>query len=166
MTRRLLWTDDDDPFQFVYETHILQRAGWEIQWARDVQQGAEMLRDARFDALVLDQHMPFDSQHSKEIPPPLRIWGGCLLLWWLRCQRWPDDAPYAPAISASPIWQWSPSPSNNDLPVIMVSAYYDEEVERIIQSASSIDRDLEILTKPLRLPDLQDFLAPLTEATP
>ena len=37
MTRRLLWTDDDDPFQFVYETHILQRAGWEIQWARDVQ---------------------------------------------------------------------------------------------------------------------------------
>ena len=79
-------------------------------------------------------------------------------MWWLRTGRWPAEAPFAPTIAESPIWQWQPHEANRTTPVIMVSAYYDEEVERIIQSASPTDADLEILTKPLRLPDLQDFL--------
>ena len=158
MTRRLLWTDDDDPFQFVYESHILAQDGWQISWARDVETGAALLRDESFDALVLDQRMPFQLDHAHVDPPELRIWGGCLLLWWLRQQRWPSSAPFAPAISSSPIWQWQPTAHNRSTPVIMVSAYFDEEVEHIIQSASPIDQDLEILTKPLRLTDLQDFL--------
>jgi len=166
MTRQLLWTDDDDPFQFVYESHILGRDGWEIRWARDVQEGAALLRDHPFDALVLDQRMPFELARGQADPPPLRIWGGCVLLWWLRTQRWPDDAPFAPTIASSPIWQWKPAASNTNIPVIMVSAFYDEEIERIIQSASPGDRDLEILTKPLRLPDLQDFLAQPAGGTP
>jgi CheY-like chemotaxis protein len=166
MTRRLLWTDDNDPSQFVYESHILRRDGWEIRWAADVQEGAALLRDEPFDALVLDQHMPFDLTHSSADPRPLLIWGGCLMLWWLRSQRWPDEAPFAPTIASSPIWSWRPMADNARIPVIMVSAYYDEGVESIIQSASPLDQDLEILTKPLRLPDLQDFLSHIPGGAP
>ena len=59
MSRRLLWTDDDGADWFVYEAAMLRRAGWEIHWARDVTSAVDRLSAEPFDALIIDQMLPW-----------------------------------------------------------------------------------------------------------
>ena len=157
--RRLLWTDDDGADWFVYEVHMLAAAGWEVIWAHDVLEAADLLSRQPFDALFLDQMLPWQrSTHQKEA---LQIWGGCTLLWWLRQGRSPDALPYPERFRRLALWQQAPLPANRTTPVTVVSAFYDEQVEQLTRSAAPQDEGLELLAKPVRLDDLLGFLAAL-----
>ena len=109
--KRLLWTDDDGRDWFVYEEHMLRAEGWEVRWARDLDEAAALLAAEPFDALVLDQMLPFTFANIGAEPHARRLWGGCLLLWWLRQRRWPERAPYPPDIRAHPVWSRAPPTS-------------------------------------------------------
>lgn len=160
MTRRLLWTDDDGADWFVYEASMLRRDGFEIHWARDVTSAVERLSREPFDALIIDQMLPWRSGEAAE---KRQIWGGCAILWWLRQQRWPAAVPFPTRIRELSLWDESPHPHNRTIPAIFVSAFYDEMVEQVTRGASAADDALEILAKPVRLDDLQGFLAALPE---
>ena len=162
MTKRLLWTDDDGRERFIYEERMLQRDGWEVHWAEDVEEATKKLSTERFDVVILDQMFPLQRARGQGDAAP-RIWGGCLLLWWLRRQCWPADLPYAAAAADYPIWAVQPLPENRSVPAIIISAIYDEQVEQVTAMASDADRDLERLSKPLRFSDLQSFLRTIAE---
>ena len=162
MSRRLLWTDDDGADWFVYEASMLSRAGWEIHWARDVTSAVERLSAEPFDALIIDQMLPW---RTGEVPTAetIQIWGGCTILWWLRQQRCPEAVPFPTRIRELAFWNQQPHPGNRAVPAIFVSAFYDEQVEQVTRSASRADASLEILAKPVRLGDLEHFLAAVPE---
>ncbi|MFT4978129.1 MAG: hypothetical protein ACI8S6_004037 [Myxococcota bacterium] len=162
MSRRLLWTDDDGADWFVYEAHMLAAEGWEICWARDVESAIARLRDERFSAVVLDQMLPW-RRGEAPAAEAVQIWGGCTVLWWLRQQRWPRAVPFPTRIRDQPFWSSQPLAANLNIPAILVSAFIDEQVEGVTRAASAADTNLEVLAKPVRLSDLQDFLRPIPD---
>jgi len=152
MTRRVLWTDDDGETRFVYEINTMRALGWEVVWAHDAVGAVERLRTERFDALILDQMLPWQRGN------PIQLWGGCVVLWWLRQQTWPPQLPSPIQVQSLPFWSQTPLAGNAEAPAILVSAFYNEEVERISRGASALDQDIEVLAKPVRIDDLEDFL--------
>lgn len=162
--RRLLWTDDDGEDWFVYEAHLIAQAGWEIVWAPDVVSAVALLQESRFDALVLDQMLPWQ-QRSSAPNDTIQIWGGCTVLWWLRRQQWPASAPFPTRIRDLPIWSQRPLPHNQDTPAIFVSAFYDEKIEQVARDASAQDAMLSVLAKPVLIDDLQHFLRQIPRRT-
>jgi CheY-like chemotaxis protein len=138
--RVLLWVDDDGPDRFLYEEYMLTRRGWSVVWATSIRDALEKLGNGEFNALLLDQMLPLD-------PGPLApadVWGGCLLLYWLRGKDWPSAAPQAgePDVFRSV----APLESNRSIPVIIVSAFHDDEVEEAIKAAEPA---MQTVKKPI-----------------
>lgn len=136
----LLWIDDDGPRRFVYETKLLERAGWQVSWARGVEAAVETLAERVFTAVLLDQMLPM----GDPVQDRANVWQGCLLLYWLRRKPAPSQAP------ASREWQKigsrAPLAKNRHAKVLLVSAYYDTEVDKAIRA---IEPALVAITKPI-----------------
>lgn len=148
---RLLWTDDDPPGRFEYEQFVIQDEGWDITWAPDVTTATRLLSEQPFDALILDQMLPPYVGLRKGDP----IWGGCLVLRWLRGKAPPGNLAIDPD---GPLAKNHPLPRNADLPTIIVSAFHEPKVEAAIRDASPADRNIPLIPKPLDMNAILDFL--------
>ncbi|MBK8256553.1 MAG: response regulator [Polyangiaceae bacterium] len=147
---QVLWVDDDDPERFVYERFKLQKEGFFVTWARDVEEAASLLASQKFDAMILDQMIAGNGVDEQYV-----IWAGCTLLQWLRgappSQRQPERAwPKLSRITALE--------QNRHLPVAILSAYHDPEVLRAIYSASDQDKKPLFFGKPVNDRELLEFL--------
>ena len=70
--RRLLWTDDDGADWFVYEVHMLAAAGWEVIWAHDVLEAADLLSRQPSPAAYRKVFLAARSFHTCRISEMLR----------------------------------------------------------------------------------------------
>lgn len=157
--RRLLWVDDDGPERFEYERLILERKGWEISWARDVRTAARILSQVSFTALVIDQTLPFQLNGSDPDDERRSIWGGCMILRWLRQKHMPVgmDIP----ANDDELQRLKPLEGNKLLQALIVSAFHDDAVEEATRNTSEIDQEIIIEPKPLDIRKLSAYLANL-----
>ncbi len=153
--RRLLWIDDDGPGRYEYERYLVEREGWSLVWAENVLDAVKHLAAVPFDALVVDQMLPFDIE-DRGFPEP---WGGCLVLRWLRGTYPPRHVPRRMVTREGHLGaQPPPLPANVDLHVLVVSAYHNEDVLREMRSASEKDQNLVVASKPLNERRLIDLI--------
>lgn len=148
---RLLWTDDDGRERFLYEEYVIRDEGWEIAWAEGVSEASRLLAREPFDALILDQMMPYEGLRQNEF----LLWGGCLLLRWLR------GAPPPAALELEldgGLYASQPLDVNRDIPAFVVSGFYDASVAEAFREASPQDRDLRIMPKPVEVDEVLRFL--------
>jgi CheY-like chemotaxis protein len=152
---RLLWVDDDKPDKFLYEQMILKNEGWDIRWATTVVEAARTLSDERYQALLLDQMLPYEEDKRPD------VWSGCLLLRWLRQAELRTGNELEE--NYLELHELKPLRENTSMEVIVVSAYADETVEQEMRSASERDRNLLFEPKPVILDDILDILRGLME---
>lgn len=155
---RLLWTDDDGRRRFVYEIDLLGDHGWEVHWAESIDDAAGMLRDETWDALIIDQMLPFRRGRKPSLTELPNVWGGCVLLWWLRRSTVPPSKLSGSGIEDEPFFGLAPEESNRDIPVVVVSAFHDEEVAEAIGACSPADSAREIIAKPISEEQLLEAL--------
>jgi hypothetical protein len=151
---KLLWTDDDGPNRFEYERYLIDSCGWSVSWAANVLQASEKLAGETFNALILDQMIPYQGDERG----PLFPWGGCLLLHWLRGTYPPKRAPIDDIPPGKDLGQRKPHPDNQRLRVMVVSAFHDDDVLTALRGASDLDRHLSISSKPTSDKKILDFL--------
>lgn len=141
----LLWIDDDGPRRFVYETKQLTKRGWEIVWAKGVEEAVDRLAERAFGAVLLDQMLPM----GDPVMDRANVWQGCLLLYWLRGQPFPSQAPA--------IDEWRtiearlPLVENRHVKMLLVSAYFDSAVDKAIRV---IEPNLVSVAKPIDVDEL------------
>lgn len=153
--RRLLWIDDDGPGRFEYERYLVEREGWSLVWAEHVLDAVTRLASEPFDALVIDQMLPFDAE-DRGFPDP---WGGCLLLRWLRGTYPPRHVPLKMLTREGHLGaQPPPLPANVGLRLLVVSAFHNEEVLGEIRAASEKDQHIVVASKPLNERRLLELL--------
>ena len=155
-SKRLLWVDDDGEKRFRYEKRFLQQKGWAVVWAEDIDTACLLLATEEFGALILDQSLPF----VKEVTPT-GIEGGYLLLHWLRQGSLPEqfDLPQGEI----PVQHGLPISTNRYLPVLFISAYYDEDLRAQMQKLNGEHRSIEIAPKPVDQQDLLRFVETITD---
>lgn len=148
----VLWVDDDDPDRFVYERDLLERHGWKVTWARDVEEAANALHREHFDAMILDQMIAGNGVEEQSV-----IWAGCHLLRWLRGVDPPPSRRRGEGTWPA-LQNISPNAVNKQVPVAILSAYHDKDVLQQTQSASEQDRKAPFLGKPVKEQELLAFL--------
>lgn len=145
---RLLWVDDDGKRRrFKYEEAVLRKT-WSITWAHSVYSAANALASSDYEAIILDQTLPFRDEQ-----PPNDIWGGCALLFWLSRPEKLPGVPRAPAYEG--LLALTPRPRNREAKVCVVSAFDDEGVAAQMRGVRS---DLMVRPKPIDLDALRQFL--------
>lgn len=148
MSRIVLWVDDDGPLRFRYERRLLEQNGWKVKWAHDLSEALVALSTERFDALILDHHLPVDGKMSL-----LGLWSGATILAWLRGFR--DDRLLE---SGSRPGSLVPLASNRNLPTCFVSGFFDADIEETIRSNEESGLQTIMLPKPVDSEHLIDFL--------
>ncbi len=158
-TYLMLWVDDDGQDRYLFETMKIENKGWSIDWALDIKEATEKLASKPYHAMFLDQMLPFNkvngpSKIDENKPNP---WGGCAVLSWIRKAGLPSgigaNGQYDKLKSSNP-----PLPENEILPVMVISAYYDEAIYKHMTSTSSIDKNINFLPKPISIDALINFL--------
>lgn len=140
--KRLLWVEDDPPERFIHEQRVLEEEDdIEVSWARSVASAAQILCEDVYHALVLDQMLPMAEGES------VTIWGGCCLLHWLRGNTEEFSATANDERPALP--RGNPLDDNREVPVIIVSAFVDDEVLETTKKASNHDSVIARILKPL-----------------
>lgn len=142
-----LWVDDDGPERFMYEQYVLERQGWRIRWALNMLEASDCLKDQFFSVVIMDQMFPIlDDEPS--------VWGGYLLLAWLRGEKEIDPA--APCLPAE-LCQSEPLEGNRTSVVIIASAFFDKETSdalgRLPHQAKTI-----VIPKPIHTDSLMRAL--------
>ncbi len=167
---RLLWTDDDGPNRFMMEEFTLRQAGWTVVWARGLRSAVEALATAPHDALLLDQMLPWsDPEDQRAGRDGVDVWGGCLLLWWLRRGAPPPAAHPGQLARFADMWDRAPLPANRALPVAVVSAFDDPDVRVQLAAVSEAGPGgrppaVPVWTKPVDRDVLMDFVGALAGA--
>lgn len=147
---RLLWTDDDGRERFLYEEYVIQDEGWDIAWATDVTAAARRLSTEPFDALILDQMLPYEGLRPTDV-----LWSGCVLLRWLRGKGPPPNLNLEPGGGLS---RMTPLDLNSDIPAFIVSGFHDLAVEAATRDASEQDRNIPLVPKPVDVEIILSFL--------
>lgn len=147
---RLLWTDDDAPDRFEYEALVLGEEGWDVVWATSVSEAARLLAEQHFDAMLLDQMLPYTG--LKHGDP---LWNGALLLRWLRGKGPPSNVTLDPRGELSML---KPRVENREIPTVVVSAFHDPLVDSAMRDASEQDRALPLAPKPIDVGALIGYL--------
>lgn len=156
--RRLLWTDDDGPKHFLYELSELEGRGWTVRWARSVTEAIRLLSAEPFEALIVDQLMPV-AEAGNGVVAERFVWSGALLVAWLRAPEALTALPARLQDLAAPLTCARPHPDNVGLPLQLVSAFDDPEVDALLATPA--------LGAPRRIPkpvDLEDLLVLIEEA--
>lgn len=172
---RLLWVDDDAPGAFPREQRFVSKKGWQLTWAVSQEAALKTLASEPFDALILDQQLPYGGDSSRLDNSGKRLtWSGCMILHWLRdnhlsMEQAPEhvtqhlrsiEQKYRPYISNT---EGSDSSDpvvfdNRYIPVMVFSAHYRPEVTDAMRNADAVDKNLSIHTKPIDLEVLRQFL--------
>lgn len=147
---RLLWTDDDAPDRFEYEALVLGEEGWDVVWAKSVSEAARLLADQPFDALLLDQMLPYTGLKYGD-----PLWNGALLLRWLRGKGPPPNVTLDPKGELNTL---KPRVENREIPTVIVSAFHDPQVDSAMRDASEQDRALPLAPKPIDVGALLSYL--------
>lgn len=152
MARRpvVLWTDDDGRDRFLYEELVIQAEGWDVAWALDVSSAARRLASEPFDALILDQMVPYEGLLKGDV-----LWGGCLVLRWLRGKGPPPHLILDPKGALSTL---RPDERNEEIPAFIVSGFHDPAVEAATRDASALDRNIPLVPKPVDIGVVLQFL--------
>ena len=156
--RRLLWADDDGPKHFLYELSVLESRGWVVRWACSVEEAVRALRAEPFDALLLDQLMPV-AEAGNCVVAERFVWSGALLVAWLRDPAALEALPAAVRAASAAVTAAPPHPENLLLPLQLVSAFDDPEVDALLAKPT--------LGAPRRIAkpvDLDDLLLLIDEA--
>lgn len=157
-TRRLLWIDDDGERRFSFEQIVLEEKGWEITWVESVQQAAEVLVKGYFELLFLDQMLPLMDGEPED------VWGGSILLHWLRGTDQPEEMP---PHDVRPLFgRRRPRKENRSIPVVRISAFQDDEVDAAMHE---VDPSLLSVSKPIDMNGLMqeiDRLVPAAQGRP
>lgn len=151
----LLWIDDDGHGMFLFEVYQLEQEGWTVHFATHLAAAAEALSTRTFDAVLLDQMMPLGAGDDQ----PVDVWAGCLVAWWLRTGTPPPGAPGASIEATAHLWAETALPTNRSLPMVMVSAFDDAEVEAQVRGLVPEPSPVPILVKPV---DATQLLAHLS----
>jgi|GEM_PF-4827585 len=141
----LLWVDDDGPGMFLFEVFQLEQQGWTVHFVTHIAAAAEALAAKPYDAVLLDQMMPLGAGDDQ----PVDVWAGCLVVWWMRHRAPPPGAPAASVEATHALWAATPLPHNQGVPVVIVSAFDDPEVDAEIRKVSPTPRPVHILVKPV-----------------
>jgi hypothetical protein len=149
--KTLLWVDDDGERRFRYERRILAKEGWDVMWAEDINTARLLLSTDDFDALILDQRLPFEKERT-----PTGVEGGYLLLHWVRLGILPEQFEL-PQADNSPEFE-PPKETNRRLQVLFISAYYDEDLQAQMQKLNGEHGQIEITPKPVDPQDLLRFV--------
>jgi hypothetical protein len=139
--KEILWVDDDGPSRFVYEEYHLSRAGWRLQWANSTEEAAKYLSRVRVAGVIIDSMHPLKNYGDSPT-----ILGGYQLLKWLKDDwsgHWGNAERIPPELARQ-----KPLSENRQVPVLVVSSFYDDEVERRIQRLPQAD-ELSWLAKPI-----------------
>ncbi len=161
---RLLWTDDDGPRRFMMEEFTLRRAGWDVEWAQGMSPAVRKLEQSAFDVVILDQMIPWnDAQVGIPGENPVDVWGGCLLLWWLRRGTPPPTLHRSQVERFGEMWTARPLAANRSAPVTIVSAFEDPDVREQLLLVSGPGEggcavETPIWTKPVDRDVLMQFL--------
>ncbi len=147
--------DDDGVDRFPLERMILEALGWDITWSRSILGAAGLLEATEFHALILDQALPFRWADDAE-PRQETVWGGCVLLRWLRGATYPNQVAQSPELSELASIQ--ALAENRGLPVLIVSGFYDDELDRETRGTSNQDHRITIAPKPLEVFLLRDYV--------
>lgn len=157
--RRLLWIDDDGPRHYLYELHRLRALGWEVRWATSAADAAAALAADAFDAALLDQLLPL-APATDGVAAARSVWGGALLAAHLRDPAALAGLPAAVRAAAQPLLD-PPLAHNRGLPLLVVSAFDDPEVDELLARPGLAHPRLGPLRrvpKPVDFDDLQAFL--------
>lgn len=157
VTKEILWVDDDAPDRFEFESEMIRRNGWKLEFATDILQGAAMLRQNRYDIVLLDQEMAGSGVASANA-----VRAGYRLLCWLRGTK--VDA----EIDSEEAWlplhgDSGPLEINRKVPVAFISAYAEDELIRKDASADQF-KPLRFLCKPISWNELFSYLRKETHA--
>lgn len=150
----ILWIDDDGPRRFRNELKQLAKEGWKVDWARGVIEAVEALASRVFFAVLLDQTLPMKDPLNDRV----NVWQGCLLLHWLRGRPFPSRAPEIREWQS--VGQQAPHSENRLAKMILVSAYFDKEVDA---ATREIEPDLISIVKPIDAGALVNALRSLRE---
>jgi nucleoside phosphorylase len=148
----VLWVDDDGPGRFEFEIYCLKREGYRIDFAVDVIQAATLLCYRKYDAVLLDNLIPYRYGSVESIG----AWGGYVLYSWLRNSVRSKRAP--PTVSLRDLDQLEPNPLNRGVPVLMCTAFHDDEVWSALQSAKLDNEKLLTAAKPINAHTLARWL--------
>lgn len=146
----LLWADDDGPLRFEYDEYCIKEKGWQVLWARSIDEAATKLGAIRVDAVLLDQMLPFAEGEAQRL-----VWSGCLVLRWLRGKARPALAPEG---IERDLWSRQPLDENRTVRVKVASAFHNPDVLAAMQEASEQDRHITLLSKPTDTTRILEFL--------
>jgi hypothetical protein len=154
-TKTLLWMDNDGPQRFRSYRRWLDKQGWEVRWASTIEEAMRALCDEPIHALVLDQLVPFSGTLPDGTAPdgPPKVWGGCLVAWLLRRRRLPPHFPTEHEDQACEWLKLAPYPGNDEVPILLFSAYRDDHVEGALLEIKNGEFVVPILEKPVLLDD-------------
>lgn len=140
-SRQLLWVDDDGPHRFRFEEKILRQKGWSVIWASTTAYAARILAKQGVDGIITDNMHPVSAERTVA-----GRWGAYHLVKWLRGLRegdWGDTKQIPKSID-----KYWPLESNQNLPVLIASGFFDDEVDDRIRKLPQAD-ELSWLQKPL-----------------
>jgi CheY-like chemotaxis protein len=123
LEKRLLWIDDDGARRYPFEVGRIIKTGYAVTWANSGRQAEDSLRAGRFDAVLLDQQLPWD-EHLPSV-----VWGGVFLLAWLKGLKLPAGVPSAQGFDAL-FGEGKGLLEPHQCPVLVVSAFHDDAVAR------------------------------------
>lgn len=148
---RILWVDDDGEDRYLHERMLLTERGWNIDWATTVLTAADFLRTKEYRALLVDQMLPLVQSDAPT------VWGGCVLLRWLRHAELPIEVA-AYAGDCERLRELSPAAGNSDVNVMIVSAYWDADVAHSIDTTLAETGRVRSSPKPVQPAELIRFL--------
>lgn len=147
--KHLLWVDDDGPARYSYELAMLKKDDWTVDWAHSSLEAIESLSVQEYHGVITDNTHPWKPSSD------LLRWGGFHMLQWLRvdAESWDENFPFGEDLEGL-----VPLPSNRQVPVLILSAFYDEEVVKKIDSMPGGD-EVSWMAKPAGTEALLAFLS-------
>ncbi len=165
----ILWVDDDPQDRFKYEIELIKKEfKYKLEWTETIQEAAQKLNDTPYSALILDQMLP--PKHGDRPD----IWGGCTLLYWLRGKEtapWGDkprpETHLDPSEVKTDLWSsinniGEPNIKNSNIKTVIVSAFHDDDVHEKLSEASTQDKKISFIDKPIDSDEFTFFLKELS----
>lgn len=156
----IIWVDDDDPNRFIYEQKLIEARQATLVWAHTPEEAAERLAQDAYDAVILDQFMPFNAGARDRSP-----WAGYILLCWLRCLDAPNNIEQEVREAVQHLRDtYTPARLEGETPVLILSAFHDRDVEEAMQLMQSQGGRIPFIPKPADHRQLMSWLQSIEQS--